>query len=119
MKSEPLAILAAKVAALEQRVRMVEGELSRGRRVGSSTDAVPPLALIDGRVGDSAWSCTDLRAAIVQARDTELAAALDALGSPKRFGRLLARSVGRDIDGFRVQRVGGDEHGALWRVSRN
>ena len=88
--------LDARVVALADCLERIE------RRLDQRADESPLAHLINlvaARLGDRAFSVADLRKHALANADREFAQALDACGSPRILGKLLARSP-------RVQRIG-------------
>ncbi|MFO1196584.1 MAG: hypothetical protein U1E86_06375 [Burkholderiaceae bacterium] len=93
------------------------------RSPGGADDAAAASFVRETRihVEDRAFSAIELAEhALLPASRALREAVEQAAGSleARRIGRALARVEGRPIDGLRVERIGTDRDGIIWRVSR-
>ena len=102
-----LAALALRVAALEA---------GRGPRRFSQADRESLAAVfpaIGGAIGSEAFTV----AALAALPAAGLQVALQRC-STRRLGRLFARAVGQNVDGFTVQRLGREGSAVIWKLVR-
>jgi hypothetical protein len=92
-------------------------ERDRPARQPAHDDAL--MLALGAAVADRAFSARELtqHAALV---DGDLRAALDAAGlvSARRLGKFFRTIEGQTIAGLRLDRIGTDNQGVIWRVSR-
>jgi hypothetical protein len=104
-------------AEFERLVARVE-RLERGRRPRDRDDRAA-VAAVAALLAGTRFSAREVLAHT--GVETELAQILDAAGvgdSPRSLGRLFRRCEGHDVGGWRLERVGVDRDGLVWRVSR-
>jgi hypothetical protein len=91
------------------------GRLRLALEPGDEADA-RLVAAIAATVGDAAFTSREL----VRHADAGLGSALEGadLVSPREVGWCLRRLRGIVVDGFRLERVGTDRDGIVWRVLR-
>ena len=91
------------------RLDQIEARLTALEMKSNSTPNLEArlLPLIAQRIGRKTFTHASLRQAAVAAGDVELADALDACGSARSCGRLLARfaAAGHAVEGLRLVRV--------------
>lgn len=77
------------------------------------------LPAIHQALGDIVWGLSDLASDAPAVWDKAVAAVGGSGSLARRLGKLLARAAGGPpVDGLRIERVGADRQGVLWRVVR-
>jgi hypothetical protein len=115
MTDEELRQLQAQVSEHAQRLDALER-----RERGPSVEAIRAFLLLPARVKGNVFSLAELfkRAALLA--DAELLAAFGAAGAstPRKAWRMFLKLEGRDIEGYRLQRMNVERDGVTWCIER-
>jgi hypothetical protein len=110
------------VALLEILVAEIRGlreDMNRpGRRLAAPDREalVGLLPILAAAVADRAFTVRELRDHASLPNQLVLRGAIEASGGPNKLGRLLKRGDGFDVAGWRVERIGNDRDGLVWRM---
>lgn len=89
----------------------------RGRLAPADRAALADLLpIVAAAVADRAFTVRELRDHAALPSQLVLRDAIEANGGPNKLGRLLKRGDGFDVAGWRVERIGNDRDGLVWRV---
>lgn len=117
-------VLPALIRELIDEVRALRGEVDQIRdallrpRRGLDQAETDALAIVREAAGATTFTAREIVEHSALAAQAELHSALAAAGvsAPRALGKLLRRAAGAgDLGGFRLERLGADRWGALWR----
>ena len=102
----------------ELRARPVNPASTCGLRDNERASLTRFVSSIAAAIGDRMFTAREL-AAHADSVDPILKAALERAGcdgDSRRLGKRLQRAEGRPLQGYKVERIGSDRDGAIWRI---